>query len=89
MRARGFEPGSVVLAQEIIEATSFLASALEIAPGAPVANVERLRTADGRPMALERAHLPADRFPGVAEANFEAGSLFDVLAGYGANACWV
>ena len=35
MRARGFEPGSVVLAQEIIEATSFLASALEIAPGRP------------------------------------------------------
>jgi GntR family transcriptional regulator len=83
MRARGFEPGSVVLAQEIIEATSFLAGALQIAPGAPVAHVERLRTADGRPMALERAHLPADRFPGVAEADFEAGSLFDVLAGYG------
>lgn len=83
MRARGLEPGSIVIAQEIVEATGFLAGALEVAPGAPVAYVERLRTADGRPMALEGAHLPVDRFPGVAEADFEGGSLFDVLAGYG------
>ena len=83
MRARGLEPGSIVVAQELVEATSFLAGALEIAAGAPVAHVERLRTADGRPMALERAHLPADRFPGVAEADFGARSLFDVLAAYG------
>ncbi len=83
MRARGLEPGSVVIAQEVVEATSFLVGVLEIAPGAPVVHVERLRTADGRPMALERAHLPAGRFPGVAEADFAAASLFDVLAGYG------
>ena len=56
--------------------------------------VERLRTADGRPMALERAHLPADRFPGVAEADFEAGSLFECSPATAsgctrrASACW-
>ena len=83
MRGRGLEPGSIVIAQELMEATTFLAGALEIAAGAPVARVERVRTADGRRMALERAHLPAERFPGVAEADFETGSLFDVLAGYG------
>jgi GntR family transcriptional regulator len=83
MRARGLEPGSIVLAQEVVEATSFLATALEVAVGAPVVHLERLRTADGRPMALERAYLPAERFPGVAEADFAAESLFGVLAGYG------
>ena len=83
MRSRGLEPGSIVIAQEITEATTFLAGALEIAPGAPVARVERVRTADGRRMALERAHLPAERLPGVAEADFESGSLFEVLASHG------
>jgi GntR family transcriptional regulator len=83
MRARGMEPGSIVRSQDVIEATAFLATTLEIAPRAPVAMIERVRTADGAPMALERAHLSADRFPGVAEADFAGGSLFEVLRGYG------
>jgi GntR family transcriptional regulator len=83
MRARGMEPGSIVRSQELIEATQFLAAMLEIAPSASVALIERVRTADGEPMAFERAHLPADRFPGVEEADFAGGSLFEVLAGYG------
>lgn len=83
MRARGMKPGSIVRSQEVIEATALLASRLEIAPHAPVALIERVRTADGTPMALERAHVPADRFPGVEEADFANGSLFEVLGRYG------
>ena len=83
MRARGMKPGSIVRSQELIEATAFLAVTLEIAPDAAVALIERVRTADGTPMALERAHLPADRFRGVEEADFANGSLFEVLARYG------
>jgi GntR family transcriptional regulator len=83
MRARGMRPGSIVRSQEVIEATAFLATRLEIAPHAAVALIERVRTADGTPMALERAHLPADRFPGVDEADFAQASLFEVLARYG------
>ena len=83
MRARGMEPGSIVRSQELMEATPFLATTLEIAPSASVALIERVRTADGEPMALERAHLPADRFSGVEEADFARGSLFEVLARYG------
>jgi GntR family transcriptional regulator len=66
-----------------MEATQFLATMLEIAPSASVALIERVRTADGEPMAFERAHLPANRFPGVEEADFAGGSLFEVLAEYG------
>ena len=83
MRARGMEPGSIVRAQELMEATPFLASTLEVPPEAPIALIERVRTADGTPMAFERAHLPADRFPGVQHADFAHGSLFEVLGGYG------
>jgi GntR family transcriptional regulator len=83
MRARGMEPGSILLSQDLMEATPFLSGALEIAAGARVALVERVRTADGEPMALERAHLPADRFPGVEQADFATGSLFEILGRYG------
>jgi len=83
MRARGLEPGSIVRSQELMEATSFQATMLEIPTGAPVALIVRVRTADSTPMAFERAHLPADRFPGVVEADFAHGSLFEVLARYG------
>lgn len=83
MRARGMRPGSIVRSQELIEPTPFLATTLEIAPRAPVAQLERVRTADGTPMALERAHVPADRFPGVERADFAKGSLFEVLGRYG------
>ena len=79
MRARGMTPGSVVRSRELIEAGPFLARTLEIAPGAPVAEFERVRTADGAPMALERVYLPADRFPGIAEADLEKIPLFEVL----------
>jgi GntR family transcriptional regulator len=83
MRARGMEPGSILLSQDVMEATPFLSGALEVAAGARVALVERVRTADGEPMALERAHLPADRFPGIEVADFASGSLFEILRRYG------
>jgi GntR family transcriptional regulator len=84
MRARGMTPGSVVRSQELIEAGPFLAGALAVAPGDPVAEFERVRTADGTPMALERVYLPAERFPGIDEADLANGSLFELLgARYG------
>jgi GntR family transcriptional regulator len=83
MLARGMTPGSLVRSQELVDADSSLARTLEIAQAAPVLAVERVRTADGTPMALERAHLPAARFPGIEEADFEKGSLFKLLASHG------
>lgn len=80
MRARGRVPGSTVRAQAEIEAGPFLAAMLELAPGAPVLEIERLRTADGEPLALERVQLPAERVPGVDASFLEQGSLFELLA---------
>jgi GntR family transcriptional regulator len=72
MRARGLTPGSIVRSRELTAAAPFVA---------PVAEIERLRTADGAPLALERVYLPAERFPGVRESDLEHGSLFELLAG--------
>ena len=80
MRARGMTPGSIVRSRELIEAGPFLARTLEVAAGAPVAEFERVRTADGEPLALERVYLPAERFEGIADADLEHSSLFELLA---------
>jgi GntR family transcriptional regulator len=79
MRARGLEPGSIVRAQDSTEADGFLAGVLALAPGAPLLRVDRVRTADDRPMAIELAFLPTERFPGVDTVDFTNVSLFEVL----------
>jgi GntR family transcriptional regulator len=81
MRARGMEPGSLVRSRELIEAGPFLAGTLGTGVGDPVAEFERVRMADGTPMALERVYLPAGRLPGIEEADLANGSLFELLAG--------
>jgi GntR family transcriptional regulator len=80
MRARGVEPGSTVRSQELTEADGFLAGVLAVAPGAPLLRLDRVRTADDRPMAIELAFLPTERFPGVDGVDFTDASLFEVLA---------
>jgi DNA-binding GntR family transcriptional regulator len=81
MRARGMVPGSVVLDHEVVEAPPLVARHLELAPGAEVVRIERLRTAAGTPMALERAYVSAARAPALAEADLEDASLYELLEG--------
>jgi GntR family transcriptional regulator len=81
MRARGLEPGSIVRSQEATQADGFLAGVLEVAPGAELLRLDRVRTADDRPMAIELAFLPTERFAGVDGVDFTDASLFEVLAG--------
>lgn len=79
MAERGLSPGSQMLACHVVLATGEVAGHLEIAAGSPVIRIQRVRTADGDPMALEEAFLPAERFPGLDQADLEHGSLFAVL----------
>jgi GntR family transcriptional regulator len=79
MRERGLVPGSQILACHVVLATSAVAGRLELADGAQVIRIHRVRTADGEPMAVEEAFLPADRFAGLHQADFEHGSLFELL----------
>jgi GntR family transcriptional regulator len=79
MRARGLRPGARELAARTVEANAHLARTLDLAPGAPVHLIERLRTADGEPMAIERTHIPATLAPGLLDHGLVDVSLYDVL----------
>lgn len=79
MRARGLEPGSRELLHETGPASEVIAQELGVEPGTPVHSLERLRTADGVPMALERTNIPAHLAPDLLEHPFQ-GSLYDALA---------
>lgn len=79
MRSRGLRPSSNVLAAEIMPADITVAADLGIAPDDKVFRLERLRRADGVPLAWEEVHLPAILAPGIEEEDLEAGSLWDAL----------
>jgi len=79
MRARGMTPGSVVRSQAVVPASEVVARHLALVPGSPVVHLERVRTADGEPMALERTHLPAQRLPGLESADLTDASLYGLL----------
>lgn len=82
---RGRELRTRVLAVEAVEAGGHVATDLGCRPGDPVLRLERLRLLDGEPLMLELAHLPLHRFPGLETKDFEARSLYAILAeDYGA-----
>ncbi|PWS35145.1 GntR family transcriptional regulator [Falsiroseomonas bella] len=63
---RKHEPTSLVLDFRTGPATAEQAAALDLAEGAPVHRVERIRALAAQPVILERILLPAERFPRFA-----------------------
>jgi len=80
MLARGLTPGSRDLGRRLTPATVAVARELSIEAGSPVYVIERLRTADGVPMALERSHIPAHLAPDLLDRSLENRSLYELLA---------
>lgn len=78
--ANGFVASAQLLSAERIRASGEVAARLRLRTGAPVHRIERLRLADGTPMAVETTHLSATRFPGLARAMKRRSSLYRVLA---------
>ncbi len=79
MRARGMQPGARDLTRQVIRATAHLARNLGLVPGAEVHLIERVRLADGEPMAIERSHIPAVLAPGLTDMPLSGRSLYQVL----------
>ncbi|HEY8535909.1 MAG TPA: GntR family transcriptional regulator [Vicinamibacterales bacterium] len=79
MRRHGLRCSSQVLESGIIEAPEDVASALNLRPGDPVFRLRRLRLADGSPMGLQTACLPASLVPDIERIDFANLSLYDVL----------
>lgn len=63
MRARGLEPSIRWLKKGLFVASPEEVLALSLSPGEKVARLERVRSAQGEPMAVERAALPAHLLP--------------------------
>jgi len=80
MRRRGLDPGTRVVTSELEPAGESVASILGIAEAAPVVHLERVRLGGDEPLLLEQVRLPAERFPGLLEFDFEHRSLYDILA---------
>ena len=79
MRAQGLEPTSRVISLDLVRADDLLALRLGVRPGDRVVRLERLRLADGEPMAIERSFLSAARFPRLRQHLLRLGSLYAAL----------
>jgi GntR family transcriptional regulator len=78
LRRHGLVAGARVLAASELRASAAAAAALEIAVGAPVYEVRRLRLAGGQPILIEHSLFPAERCPGLLGYRLD-GSLYELL----------
>jgi GntR family transcriptional regulator len=84
MRASGIRPGSKLIDVSRIAASPEVGAALRAAEGAEVLQIERLRLADGDPIAIEVLYLDAERFDGISSALGDDVSFYQLLsASYG------
>ncbi len=72
LREAGRRPATTVLSVTTVAATEDVAAALGIEPGTRVLTIERLREADGEPLAIMRNYLP----PGL----LDAGDVAELLS---------
>lgn len=77
--ANGFAASTELISVEKVKAEGEVAERLGLRPGAAVVRIERLRLADGRPMAVETSHLSAARFPRLTQHIRKWQSLYELL----------
>ncbi|MDP3895990.1 MAG: phosphonate metabolism transcriptional regulator PhnF [Mesorhizobium sp.] len=83
LEGQATERRSRLLAHATEAATSAVAEALALAPGARVVRLETLGEADGRPVSRATSFFDAARFAGVAERFAESGSITVALRTFG------
>jgi len=79
MTRRGLVPGSRTLRRAVHPAPPDCAEHLRLPEGGLVVFLERLRLADGEPMALEKVSIPLELAPGLDQVPLENQSLYSVL----------
>jgi GntR family transcriptional regulator len=79
MRRRGMTPVSTLILREVRPSSAVEAADLGLEPGEPVVVVRRLRSADGRPMAIETAVMDRRVEAAVMTADLVTGSLHEAL----------
>lgn len=73
----GRQPTTEVLTHEIVAADEDVAARLGLAVGANVVHLERLRAADGEPLAVLRNWLPVDVAASITAEQLRAGGLYE------------
>ena len=79
IRRRGGVPSSRLVSFKTIEAPAAIAAHFDIAPGAPMYVIDRVRLADGIPMALESVQIPVSRCPNLERFNIVDHSLYQIF----------
>jgi len=77
--ARGQRPGTKVLSAEMWPADETTAEKLRISVGTPIFRLQRLRLADGEPLAIELSHINFKGCERLLEEDLEQNSLYRVL----------
>lgn len=77
--ARGQHPGAKVVSAEMRPADDVTAERLRITPGTPIFCLQRLRLADGEPLAIEVSHLSFKGCERLVEEDLETQSLYRLL----------
>jgi DNA-binding GntR family transcriptional regulator len=83
LSANGRHPATTVLGVEQIPAGEGVAAVLSLPAGTPVVSVERLRLADGTPLALMRNYLPAGLLKAQPGDALEKTGLYELLRSQG------
>ncbi len=79
MRSQGLEPSSRVLSQKIVPPTDEIRRKLKLGPDDLILQLDRVRLADGRPVAFERASVNIKLCPGLENDDLATQSLFALL----------
>ncbi|MBN9608942.1 MAG: hypothetical protein BGO26_14940 [Actinobacteria bacterium 69-20] len=79
LAAYGMKPGSRILAANIVPASEAQAADMNTAAGTDLVSLCRLRTADGRPIGIQRTLIIAARVAGLLDVLGDDMSLYDVL----------
>ena len=79
MQQRGYHPGSRVIYSSIGQASPGVSEKLQIPIGTEIAQLNRLRYADGQPMSIEESTLVHHFCPGVLDGNYDVNSLRERL----------
>lgn len=79
LRDQGFTAGTQLLSAALTVADDETRTALDLAAGDYVFDIVRIRLADGQPISLDHARLPAHLFPGLL-GRAMSGSLYELLS---------
>ncbi len=80
MRASGLSPSSKLIDVRRVPAGADVAARLDLSAKSEVLRIERLRLADGDPIAIEVVFLSAERFDGITSVLSDSASLYQLLS---------